>query len=187
MLLDDPQRFAPMRRLRRIIVGHDFEYGGEAALETALNLAGRWRAAVRLVHVVKPAARFKGWRSPRRAARQAMTQGVAAAGAQLDSIVSNRRFTRFAMEGEVRVGKTATELSLASWAWRADLLVIGRSAQVSRAFRPTTAERVARDAAVPILVSSAPLSQTWERIVVRQIFPWHPGLRRNRVSPSCKA
>ena len=43
-----------MRQLKRIIVGHDLAAGGEIALRSAVVLANRFGAALRLVHVVQP-------------------------------------------------------------------------------------------------------------------------------------
>ena len=43
-----------MRQLKRIIVGHDLGVGGEVALGSAVALANRFGAALRLVHVVEP-------------------------------------------------------------------------------------------------------------------------------------
>ena len=43
-----------MRQLKRIIVGHDLGVGGEVALGSAVALANRCGAALRLVHVVEP-------------------------------------------------------------------------------------------------------------------------------------
>jgi len=43
-----------MRQLKRIIVGHDLDVGGEVALGSATALANRFAAAIRLVHVVEP-------------------------------------------------------------------------------------------------------------------------------------
>ena len=43
-----------MRQLKRIIVGHDLAAGGEIALRSAVVLANRFGAALRLVHVVEP-------------------------------------------------------------------------------------------------------------------------------------
>jgi nucleotide-binding universal stress UspA family protein len=43
-----------MGQLKRIVVGHDLKTGGETALKSAVVLAGRCNAALRLVHVVEP-------------------------------------------------------------------------------------------------------------------------------------
>ena len=43
-----------MGQLKKIVVGHDLETGGETALKSAVVLAGRCNAALRLVHVVEP-------------------------------------------------------------------------------------------------------------------------------------
>ena len=43
-----------MRQLKRILVGHDLGVDGEVALTSALALANRCRATLRLVHVVEP-------------------------------------------------------------------------------------------------------------------------------------
>jgi nucleotide-binding universal stress UspA family protein len=43
-----------MGQLKRIIVGHDLGGGGEVALRSAVVLANRFGAALRLVHVVEP-------------------------------------------------------------------------------------------------------------------------------------
>jgi nucleotide-binding universal stress UspA family protein len=43
-----------MRQLKRIVVGHDLKSGGETALKSAVILAGRCDAALRLVYVVEP-------------------------------------------------------------------------------------------------------------------------------------
>ncbi len=42
-----------MGQLKRIVVGHDLKTGGETALKSAVVLAGRCNAALRLVHVVE--------------------------------------------------------------------------------------------------------------------------------------
>ena len=43
-----------MGQLKRIIDGHDLAAGGEMALKSALVLANRCDAVLRLVHVVEP-------------------------------------------------------------------------------------------------------------------------------------
>jgi nucleotide-binding universal stress UspA family protein len=43
-----------MRRLERIIVGHDLSSGGATALASALVLARRYEASIRLIHVIEP-------------------------------------------------------------------------------------------------------------------------------------
>ena len=43
-----------MSQVKRIIVGYDLAAGGETALKSAVVLADRCRAALRLVHVIEP-------------------------------------------------------------------------------------------------------------------------------------
>ncbi len=43
-----------MRQLKRILVGHDLRAGGETAFRSAITLAERSEATLRLVHVVEP-------------------------------------------------------------------------------------------------------------------------------------
>jgi nucleotide-binding universal stress UspA family protein len=173
MNTNDHQSFAldtsPIRRLRRIIVGHDFDAGGELALEAAFTLVGRSRATIRLVHVVEPIGRFHRWRSAK-SVRPPMAVAAARAGARLDQIVASRSFNHRALQGEIRVGDPASELNFASWAWRADLMIIGRTAREPRPFGSTTAERLVRKAEVPVLVACAPLSSAMERVLVPTNF-----------------
>ena len=145
-----------MGQLKRIIVGHDLKTGGEAALKSAVVLAGRCNAALRLVHVVEPHHLYQRISHPM-ASKNNLEEIVQQAGRKLQEIVASWELAHLRVEYEVHMGKPFVEIILAARAWRADLIVVGGPSQQQSHFLGSNAERVIRKAPVPVLVTRKPL------------------------------
>ena len=145
-----------MRQLKRIVVGHDLKTGGETALKSAVVLAERCDAALRLVHVVEPHHLYQMISHPM-ASKNNLEEIVQQAGSKLQEIVASRELAHLRVEWEVHLGKPFVEIILAGRAWQADLIVVGGPTQQHSHFLGSNGERVMRKASVPVLVARKPL------------------------------
>jgi nucleotide-binding universal stress UspA family protein len=145
-----------MRQLKKILVGHDLRTGGETALKSAAVLAGRFDAALRLVHVVEPHHLYQMISHPM-ASKNDLEEIVQQAGRKLQEIVASRELAHLRVEWEVHVGKPFVEIILAGRAWQADLIVVGGPTQQHSHFLGSNGERIMRKASVPVLVAREPL------------------------------
>jgi nucleotide-binding universal stress UspA family protein len=158
-----------MRRLERIIVGHDLRCGGATALDSALILARRYGATLRVVDVVEPhhhslhVSQSKGRQSK-------IEERVTRSGADLEEIVESRTDCRRRMDYEVRVGNPFFELILAACAWHADLIVVGGPDRQPFHLLGGTAERLVRKSVAPVLVTRKSLNPVAERFLVPTDF-----------------
>ena len=117
-----------MRQLKRIIVGHDLGVGGEVALGSAVALANRCGAALRLVHVVEPLDAYQRISHPL-TSPYTLEEIAQKTGVRLQALVASPELARLQVEYEVRKGKPFVELIIAGRAWLADLIVVGGASQ----------------------------------------------------------
>ncbi len=146
-----------MRQLKRIIVGHDLGVGGEVALGSAVALANRCGAALRLVHVVEPLDAYQRISHPL-TSPYTLEEIAQKTGVRLQALVASPALARLQVEYEVRKGKPFVELIIAGRAWLADLIVVGGASRTEEAFLGSTSERVLRKALVPVMVAKKRLS-----------------------------
>lgn len=146
-----------MRQLKRIIVGHDLEVGGEVALRSAVVLANRCGSALRLVHVVEPLHSYQRLSHPL-TSPYTLEEISQKTGVRLQALVASPELARLHVEYEVRRGKRFVELIIAARAWQADLIVVGGSSQTEELILGGTSERILRKALVPVMVAKKPLS-----------------------------
>ncbi|HXV81896.1 MAG TPA: universal stress protein [Candidatus Binatia bacterium] len=146
-----------MKQLRRIIVGHDLAGGGETALKSALALAKRCGAALRVVHVVEPLHAYQRISHPL-TSPYTLEEITEKTGARLRELTASPELSRVQVEYEVRKGKPFIELIIAARAWLADLIAVGDTSQVEEPFLGGTSERILRKAFVPVMVAKKPLS-----------------------------
>ena len=125
-------------------------------MKSAVVLAGRCNAALRLVHVVEPHHLYQIISHPM-AAKNNLEEVVQQAGRKLQEIVASCELAHLRVEYEVHMGKPFVEIILAARAWRADLIVVGGPSQQQSHFLGSNAERVIRKAPVPVLVARKPL------------------------------
>ena len=121
-----------MRQLKRIIVGHDLAAGGETALKSAVVLADRCGAALRLVHVVEPLDAYQRISHPL-TSPYTLEEIAQKTGAKLQALAASPELARLQVEYEVRRGKPFVELIIAGRAWLADLIVVGGASRTGRA------------------------------------------------------
>jgi nucleotide-binding universal stress UspA family protein len=159
-----------MRQLKRIVVGHDLETGGETALKSAVVLAGRCDAALRLVHVVEPQHHLYQRISHPMASKDGLEEIERKAGRKLQEMVTSWELAHLRVEYEVHLGKPFVEIILAGRAWQADLIVVGGPTQQHSHFLGSNAERVMRKASVPVLISRKPLDAEAKRFLVPTDF-----------------
>jgi nucleotide-binding universal stress UspA family protein len=146
-----------MRQLKRILVGHDLKTGGETALKSAVVLAGRCGAALRLVHVVEPQHHLYQRISHPMASKDRLEEIERKAVRKLQELVTSWELAHLRVEYEVHLGKPFVEIILAGRAWQADLIVVGGPTQQHSHFLGSNGERVMRKAPVPVLVARKPL------------------------------
>ena len=146
-----------MRQLKTIVVGHDLKSGGETALKSAVVLAARCDAALRLVHVVEPPHPLYHIMSHPPVAKDTPEKLAQKAGRKLQEIVTSWELAHLRVEYEVHRGKPFVEIILASRAYRADLIVLGGPADKHSHFLGSNREHVMREASVPVLVVRKPL------------------------------
>jgi nucleotide-binding universal stress UspA family protein len=158
-----------MSALKRIIVGHDLRAGGETALASAMVLARKCDAALRLVHVIEPHELHHRISHPF-ASQQGLNEMAQKAGAKLRELGESGEVAQLRVEYEVRTGKPFVELIVARRAWQADLIVVGGPTERHAHFLGSTGERVVRKAMVPVLVSRKPLSASPRRFLVPTDF-----------------
>jgi len=145
-----------MRQLKRIIVGHDLGVDGEVALRSAVALAHRCGAALRLVHVVEPLDAYQRISHPL-TSPFTVEEIAQKTGAKLRALAGGSELARLQAEYEVRRGKPFVELIIAARAWSADLIVVGGSSRTEEPFLGSTSERILRKALMPVMVAKKPL------------------------------
>jgi universal stress protein E len=145
-----------MAQLKRIIVGHDLRAGGDKALRSAVVLAKRCAAALRMVHVVEPQHSYERISHPL-ISPYPIDEIAQKTGEKLQRLAASPELAPLHVEYEVRTGKPFVELIIARRAWQADLIVVGGASQGAH-FLGSTSERVVRKAMVPVMVAKRSLS-----------------------------
>jgi nucleotide-binding universal stress UspA family protein len=158
-----------MRQLKRIIVGHDLGGGGEVALRSAVVLANRFGAALRLVHVVEPLDSYQRISHPL-TSPYTLEEIAQKTGVRLQALVASAELAPLQVEYEVRRGKPFVELIIAGRAWLADLIVVGGASRTEEPFLGRTSERILRKALVPVMVAKKPLSSEAKTFLVPTDF-----------------
>ena len=158
-----------MTQVNRILVGHDLQAGGKTSLESAVALADRCGATVRLLHVVEPLDAYQRASHPL-TSPLTVEEISARAGATLQAIAAGQESQRLKLEYEVRTGKPFVELIVAAKAWPADLIVVGGTSRMEEPFLGTTSERVLRKALVPVMVAKKALSSQAKTFLVPTDF-----------------
>jgi nucleotide-binding universal stress UspA family protein len=145
-----------MTPLKRIIVGHDLEVGGDVALRSAAVLANRCGSALRLVHVVEPLHSYQRLSHPL-TSPYTLEEISQKTGVRLQALVANPELASLHVEYEVRRGKRFVELIIAGRAWQADLIVVGGTSRTEESILGGTSEQILRKALVPVMVAKKPL------------------------------
>ena len=158
-----------MTQVKRILVGHDLQTGGKMVLESAVALADRCGAAVRLVHVVEPLDAYQRASHPL-TSPYTLEEVTAKAGASLQAIAARQELAHLQVEYEVRTGKPFVELIIAAKTWSADLIVVGGASRMVEPFLGSTSERVLRKALVPVMVAKKSLSPQAKTFLVPTDF-----------------
>jgi nucleotide-binding universal stress UspA family protein len=158
-----------MRQLKRIIIGHDLGVGGEVALRSAVVLANRCGATLRLVHVVEPLDAYQRISHPL-TSPFTLEEIAQKTGARLRALAVSPELARLQVEYEVRKGKPFVELIIAGRAWLADLIVVGGASRTEEPFLGSTSERILRKALVPVMVTKKPLSSEAKTFLVPTDF-----------------
>jgi universal stress protein E len=161
-----------MGQLKRIIVGHDLEAGGESALKSAIALAGRFDAALRLVHVVEPQYFYRKISHPM-ASKNSREDVVQLAETKLQDIVASRELGGLKADYVVRVGNPS--IVLAASAWQTELIIVGGSSRHESHLLGSTVDRLMRKAPVSVLVSKKSLEANAKRFLVPTDFSAEAG------------
>jgi nucleotide-binding universal stress UspA family protein len=146
-----------MRQLKRIIVGHAQGTAGEVAVGSAVALANRCGAALRLVHVVEPLDAYQRMSHPL-TSPYTLEEIAQKTRARLKALLAGPELGGLQVQYEVRSGKPFVELIITARAWLADLIVVGGASETGDPFLGSTSERIVRKAQVPVMVAKRPLS-----------------------------
>jgi universal stress protein E len=158
-----------MRQVKRIIVGHDLRIGGEVALKSAVVLANRCGAALRLVHVVEPLDAYQRISHPL-TSPFTLEEIAQKTGARLQALAASPELARLQVEYEVRKGKPFVELIIAARAWQTDLIVVGGASQKEEPFFGSTTHPIVRKSPVPVMVAKKSLSAEAKTLLVATDF-----------------
>ncbi len=158
-----------MKQLKRIIVGHDLGLGGEVALGSAVVLANRCGAELRIVHVVEPLDAYQRMSHPLTVpySQEEVAEKI---GARLKTLSAGPELAGLQTHYEVRSGKPFVELIIAARAWLADLIVVGGASETVGLFLGSTSERIVRKAQIPVMVAKKPLRSEPRIILVPTDF-----------------
>jgi nucleotide-binding universal stress UspA family protein len=158
-----------MRPLERVIVGHDLSSGGANALESAVVLARRCEARLRVIHVIEPRHHSRHV-SQSKSGQTKIEERARRSGADLEHILESATDCRRRVDYDVRVGEPFFELILAACASHADLIIVGGPDRQSFHLLGGTAERLVRRSFAPVLISHKPLSPSAGRFLVPTDF-----------------
>ena len=145
-------RHGPEIRLERILAPVDFSTTSDKGIAFAAEVASRFRAGVRLLHVIEPLA-VPQWGYAYVPMQEAKTRR--AAGEKLRELARKSGLRRDALEQtEVRLGNVVSEIFAAARENQTDLIVIPAHSHnlFGRVFLGSVAQRVARHASCPVLV-----------------------------------
>lgn len=148
-----------MRPFKNIIVGHDFNAGGEIAFRSAVALAKRCGAELKVVHVVD---RDSGYDRSARSMPEPLASRIReqfAAGAGVDELQASR------VEYSVLEGEPSSELIRAGHQCNADLLVIGGITSADKPTLGKTAEAVSQKSSGPVLITKRVLDADSRRFL----------------------
>jgi nucleotide-binding universal stress UspA family protein len=166
---DESAPVTAMGPLKRIVVGHDLGPVGDIAFRSALVLAKRCHAALKVIHVIEPLPLYEKFSHPFHfpPGPEDMARSV---GETLERRVGSFHDLCIELHQEVCTGKPFIELIVASRAWRADLIVVGGPAEPPTLTLGSTRERVIRKALVPVLVTPKTLLANAKLFVVPTDF-----------------
>jgi len=142
--------------LRSVLVALDLSPGSDRVVGRVRLLPLDARARVTLLHVVPGSLPAPEQQSARRDAQRALAAEVS----RLREAMPGAR-----IEGVVKVGNTVREIAGTSAKMKAELVVVGRGGGrlFSEAFLGSTAERVLRNAHLPVLVVRKPPRAAYQR------------------------
>jgi universal stress protein A len=141
-----------MSQVTRILVPTDFSAASDLAIDSAIDLACRYRASIRLVHVLEDVylAGFPDNYVDLSGLRQ---QQEADAKTRLGWLVRKCAAARLETSTALLTGKAAAVIIAEALAARADFIVMGTHGRTGLAhmFLGSVAERVIRSASCPVL------------------------------------
>jgi universal stress protein A len=142
-----------MPQIKRILVPTDFSYASDLAVGYAIDLAGRYRASLHVMHVIEDmnfmAAYPDGFFAEVPALR---TKLVAAAQARLDAVADRCRARSLTATTQVAEGRPARIIVEEAGARGTELIVMGTHGRsgVAHLVLGSVAERVVRTAPCPV-------------------------------------
>lgn len=147
-----------MSTIRHILVAHDFSDVAEAALETALAIAGPLQARVTLLHAYEVVTYVFPESVVATADLTAQVRGAAEEG--LANVAERARKTGIRVDTVLRQGVAWNEIDAAALDLKCDLIVMGTHGRrgLSHALLGSVAEKVVRTAPCPVL--TVPVAST---------------------------
>lgn len=138
---------------KSICVGIDFSAESKAALRSAANLARAFEARLTAVTVVQPPSLYQKVLSPIQSRLSSTEDLVAGARDRLREIIADADLADLQCVIDARAGVPFAEIIAAARQATADLLVVGarKRGEVERLLLGGTAERILRNATLPVL------------------------------------
>lgn len=141
-------------KIRRILVPTDFSVPSQEAIEYAVTLAGRFDAAIHLIHVLQdPLAAHAAWEFYIPDSPEQREQRQQEAKDRLWDIAAQYIRAGVRITTEVRVGSPTEEIVAAATAYGSDLVVMGTHGRTGlpHLLLGSIAERIIRTAPCPVL------------------------------------
>ena len=148
----EPKQKAGVPKIRNILVPVDFSDNSSQAMKYAGGLARHFDARLTLVHVIEPAPFISDLRNVPTALSDEEVE--ARAHHELELLIEEHAESSIEMKEVVRQGKAYDQIAKAAKQLKADLIVISTHGYtgLKHTLLGSTAERVVRHAACPVLV-----------------------------------
>jgi nucleotide-binding universal stress UspA family protein len=168
-----------MRVLRRILIATNFSPQAERAFRVGTDLALRYGAEVRLVSALEPPPLYQRLATPVQTHLVPIEELLRKMHGQLEAVAEDARRKGLRVTVDARLGKPFVEIITAARERGSDLIVVGTNAThgAARLLLGSTAERVVRKAALPVLVVKAEMASP-PRVVLLPI-DFSAGSRRS--------
>lgn len=156
--MQQQSRRIPMKPLTKILTAIDFSENSECAFDYALTLATRFNAELTIIHVINEPVDLRGFYVPHISFEQLEKEIEESAVKMMDAFCSSKLGTFSNYKTVIVTGIPCDEITSAAAKMDASLIVLGTHGRtgLDRILFGSTAERVVRSAACPVLTVRLP-------------------------------
>lgn len=156
--MQQQSRRIPMKPLTKILTAIDFSENSECAFDYALTLATRFNAELTIIHVINEPVDLRGFYVPHISFEQLEKEIEESAVKMMDAFCSSKLGTFSNYKTAIVTGIPCDEITSAAAKMDASLIVLGTHGRtgLDRILFGSTAERVVRSAACPVLTVRFP-------------------------------